>query len=645
MKRSEIRILILDDEAALGRSYTEALQKAGFQVKAVHSVDEARQQLKMAAYDCIVTDVLLPKINGVEFIKELKKQNQCPKKVILTSGIFKDKSFMRDSIKIAGAAAYLQKPFDLQELIQAVHDAFLNEIDPDRDPLESLKENAHVSNQEILQTIQQLTQIDGCQLPYAYSLIKHAGLAGELTLGINGQTNATIRFSQGHVIDVRSNDAQSYFGALVIEKGYSTAEEIDELMAEPGSKPVGQRLVEAYALSPHAVQIILKEQMALRLSKTVQPFPYDFRFENKAEEIKDVALDDSIWWELLFDWIYAKCPMSWLKNLYNTWLDYPLELKLTHDNKNLFLKVPLIYQMRQVFESFTQDKTLQQILDDSAPVDPDDTLRLVHFLLISRHALFMPKLVTQPDQITLLRRLNQVAQSQDSQNYFEILGVHSKASVKEISRSYLELAKAFHPDKMSAEVPEQAKDLAQKVFSRITQAYETLSNDNKRDTYRKSIEKGAAEEVLHSESLFEEGRQYLNQGQLKLAHERFQAVAKIKNHRSDLGIYLSWTKLMLGAPANKQKKLYAEVGQLINSIPPEDRHSAEFLFVKGLYYRHVGDIDKALINFKNALTMDPSLRIAKREALKIRKGKSTNNDEGGLTAIFTNLLGGKKKRS
>ena len=67
--------------------------------------------------------------------------------------------------------------------------------------------------------------------------------------------------------------------------------------------------------------------------------------------------------------------------------------------------------------------------------------------------------------------------------YYEILEVHKKAEVDEIKKSYKKLALRFHPDKNSVEGLVVVIVGAKEVFKKVSTAYATLSNTEKRRSY------------------------------------------------------------------------------------------------------------------------------------------------------------------
>lgn len=67
------RILVVEDEAYLRDVYCDILRDAGFEVDTAHDGEQAMGQLKKGGYDAVLLDIMLPKIDGIEVLRNLKQ--------------------------------------------------------------------------------------------------------------------------------------------------------------------------------------------------------------------------------------------------------------------------------------------------------------------------------------------------------------------------------------------------------------------------------------------------------------------------------------------------------------------------------------------------------------------------------------------
>jgi len=107
-----MRILIVEDEPDLLRSLAQALREEGYAVDSANNGADGLFNAESYDYDAIVLDVMLPKLDGWELLKRLRKIKKTPV-LMLTA---RDQT--RDRVKglDTGADDYMVKPFDLPEL-------------------------------------------------------------------------------------------------------------------------------------------------------------------------------------------------------------------------------------------------------------------------------------------------------------------------------------------------------------------------------------------------------------------------------------------------------------------------------------------------------------------------------------------------
>jgi len=112
-------VLILDDDPGVREALSSLLRAANFQVSTFESAAKFLQASPPDAPTCLVLDLQLPDINGLELQRKLAERNGPP--IIFISGHGDIPSSVR-AIK-AGAVEFLPKPFSDQELLGAINKA------------------------------------------------------------------------------------------------------------------------------------------------------------------------------------------------------------------------------------------------------------------------------------------------------------------------------------------------------------------------------------------------------------------------------------------------------------------------------------------------------------------------------------------
>lgn len=112
-----MKVLIIEDEKNLSMALKELLVCEGFLVDTAFNGIDGLDNALSGIYDVIILDITLPKMNGVEVLQEIRKNNISSSILMLTA-----KSETEDKIKSfkSGADDYLTKPFVTEELIARV---------------------------------------------------------------------------------------------------------------------------------------------------------------------------------------------------------------------------------------------------------------------------------------------------------------------------------------------------------------------------------------------------------------------------------------------------------------------------------------------------------------------------------------------
>ena len=113
-----MRILIVEDEYKLADVVASRLRKENYEVDISTDGEDGLYNAESGIYDLIILDVMLPKMNGFEILKEIREEKIESKVIMLTA-----KSMLEDKLEglTGGANDYVTKPFHIDELVARVH--------------------------------------------------------------------------------------------------------------------------------------------------------------------------------------------------------------------------------------------------------------------------------------------------------------------------------------------------------------------------------------------------------------------------------------------------------------------------------------------------------------------------------------------
>ena len=113
-----MRILIVEDEISLAELVANRLKKEKYTVDISNDGEEGLYNALMDIYDLILLDIMLPNVDGIEILKEIKKNNIKSKVIMLTAKSELEDKLLGFSI---GANDYIPKPFHIDELVARVN--------------------------------------------------------------------------------------------------------------------------------------------------------------------------------------------------------------------------------------------------------------------------------------------------------------------------------------------------------------------------------------------------------------------------------------------------------------------------------------------------------------------------------------------
>ncbi|MEM7798247.1 MAG: response regulator [Chloroflexota bacterium] len=121
------KILFVEDESFLREEIALVLEFEGYKVETAQDGMEALEIFGKFMPDLVMTDMKLPRLSGVQLIKEIRGQGHIDVPIIVTSA-FSAKEWIEDVLSL-GATNYLTKPFSLDAVLQMIEGLINGETD------------------------------------------------------------------------------------------------------------------------------------------------------------------------------------------------------------------------------------------------------------------------------------------------------------------------------------------------------------------------------------------------------------------------------------------------------------------------------------------------------------------------------------
>ncbi|EPE94751.1 response regulator transcription factor [Rhizobium grahamii] len=122
-------IAVVDDDEAIREAMDDLVKSCGYDSRLFASAEEFLAFEPRSDIDCMLVDVMMPGLSGIELQAELNKRPSHPPVIFVTS--YKDER-TRNAAMSAGAFAFLGKPVDIERLIGCLESALTHQLDQGR---------------------------------------------------------------------------------------------------------------------------------------------------------------------------------------------------------------------------------------------------------------------------------------------------------------------------------------------------------------------------------------------------------------------------------------------------------------------------------------------------------------------------------
>ncbi|MNJ94677.1 Nitrogen assimilation regulatory protein [compost metagenome] len=624
MDENKSKILILEDDVSLGTALKEILSRDGHHVHLVSRPDEASTIIASQQIDFVFCDCLLPQMTGVDFLEGVRTSFPKAKfKTILMSGIYTDKQFVQEATQRTQAIAFLKKPFEITEVLKLVK----NESTPReefnaRKLLYGMFANPKVTPRQKRKVIESIEEISGFDLPFVYSLLVETKSSGYLNIYNSDGSVSGISFCNGNIVSVDVDDRTTFLGEMLIQSGYSTPEDVQAALRDKNNRRIGNYLIQNNQLSPHAFDLILMEQMNIRLVRTIVDEKIRINFATAEVEMSSPSIDSETLLMYLHDWIASKLSITWLKTLYRMWAGNVIVKNAAFTDDAQATEMSLVQSLEGFVQKLDNRMTLNQILDIKG-YNEVAVYKAIHFLLTRGLIVFADKksFATEQEQLQTLKKIwveIQDKNSFDMLTYIETGAMSSNDSVG-AQEEFLSLLGDQPKDPQS-----EVYKLWEKMKQMAVEAVATTNDTQRINQYKQATQRSEAEAKVRAATLMEEVKKSLMMNQYANASQNLTEIAKLYPQMPQLHIYSSWQKLGMMDPAKKQFIL-KDVELEILQVPADERYDVLFSFVIGLFNKGKGDLGGARKSFEKSLALDPSFMPARRE-LSLLSASSKKQD-------------------
>lgn len=453
-------------------------------------------------------------------------------------------------------------------------------------------------------------------------------------------------FQDGFLVYAKTNHPLELLGEVLFRLGKLPKEDFDRIdeYIEP-KKTIGSILIENGLITKESLQEGLIYQMREIVLNMFSVFGAEFRFQDKSD------FDERV-----FD-AKLKVPVLIEEGIRGMKHNPNLEAflaKKTPTPKSIDFYLRLNEEERRLYDLIKGEATAEELMTSSNS-NPDFFWKSLYLLYCLDLVDFKDGKVkeapspekkeeTEPE-VTEEGKLAEVFEFHnhlESFNYYQILDVADGASREDIKKSYFRLARKFHPDLFSRELPSESIQKIDEVFDQITKAYQTLSDEKRRGEYGKKLSAPPGDDrknlAKEAEKRFRQGKTLFNQGRYDEALVFLEQSVRLSQDKARYFMLLALTQTKLQIYRQEAEKNFIRATKL-------EPWNAEAFVGLGVLYKKEGLHIKAKKQFERALQIDPDHKIALKELRGEEKtrGKTSFKDMNLKDLLKIDVFGKKKK--
>jgi curved DNA-binding protein CbpA len=517
-----------------------------------------------------------------------------------------------------------------------------------------------------------------------YALEKR--LLGTVEFVLPDQRSASILFWNGEPAKARTSEPVAYLGRVLLELGHLTEDQLTQSLADlavaksSGHALHGHLLLAARRIDKGALKSALREQLARKLRHIAgMPDETKYSYYDRFDGLREWGPDASegfdpvpMLWGMLCEsppWPHVEAALSRVALS---------SLRVSRDADLGRLALP--EQERALADRLRQRPIPAGEVTSSRGFRQSDARLLVYLLLATKQvevlrAAESPEAAAQPDRPSTPKRVSQRPEREeptvprravapvdilpltstppadlspefserwseivdraaniDRADYFMMLELERGATREEVQSSFLTLAKKWHPDRLPAELV-RVREPCSRVFARMSEAYATLTDDEKRKQYMRLLADGSGSpetqetvaKVVEAATNFQKADVCLRRNDFAQAEVLCRKAHEADATQSEYLAMLAW--LLAQKPDGQSPAKTAECIQMLDRAVSMNKRCERAYFWRGLLQKRLGKADSAYRDFRRAAELNPRNIDAAREVRlhRIRGGRRSSN--------------------
>ncbi|MDP2344713.1 MAG: response regulator [Deltaproteobacteria bacterium] len=683
-----MKILLAEDDNKLRDTLAEGLRNEGYEVTEVANGAAALEHISLG-YDAAILDGLLPKMTGFDVAKQLRAKSPSTT-IVLMSGVFKGAQQQTDHMNATGAKAYLVKPFDLKKLV----DTLRPYAPPPGRPGGAAAEVSSSSSSPPAAAVSPLpAEGNLLEMPALFLgwRIHKEQQTGVLEMFAPGEKVRIFAY-RGRAVFAQSTEPLLHIGVELLKEGTITAEQFQQSAELAVQRGVGlfevlkgegmateQQMKAAYkGLVPRIVErtpaltgrfrwtatdafqsIVpaasssLIDAMFSGISKITEK-----ELEPHVAPRRSLRLAPGDNWAEIAALLTQACGSDSLTRAINgrATIAQMLEVSPTAQERAtrfrqvfVLMSTMAVRASEQAIAMASPPAPVAQVTRTRTPPpmqapppmsSSSSSSKLKPVFDSSADA----SLAFSPGDEAARARIEAKLKEIEGKNHWDVLGVTRGADAASTKKAFYALSRDFHPDSFAGLSLGSSQQKLEVVFSKIQEAYATLTDESKRGEYeaKTSIEAGGGSSdiaaLFQAESDFQKVKGLYDRGDLAGGAKLIDKVVKIMaNNEEAQGykLFLDWWNTKNPTTAERVTRDLME----LYKRAPAAHALGDFM---GWIYMESGNLKYARATFKKVIEMEPK-HIGANRGLTLANRKADDEAKAGQSGIGKFFGGGAKK--